>query len=212
MYKTIFFAVGAFVCLGGVASGFIYTSNESAPGASLSSSKHIHQTSSQHAQHQHSPKNITQSTGETHSASHAGHHYLKPGADILNVNDHSYVLDVHEHKEIELELRVEQTMGVAEVHIEMDDGLVLVSAQADWRYTIDRRQTLKVPLTIYGATEGKHYVHIFTTFTDEYGQVSSRALAQQVNVGDVPLQAKFYKSATALPKPYTQLPVNERIY
>lgn len=141
---------------------------------------------------------------------HKGHG--KPGADIFNDNSAAYFLDVHEQKEIELSLSTEHTDGIVSVHIEADDGLMLVSEIADWEFEIDGPTKFHLPVTVYGASEGKNYVHIFTTHTDEYGHVTSRAMAQQVDVGVASLETHNYKSVTAAQDPYVTLPAKEAIY
>ncbi len=139
-------------------------------------------------------------------------HTGKPGAKVVNQNNTRYFLDLHEQKPIELNLYTEHSSGQLEVQVEVDPGLMLASSQNSWTFPLEGTQSLTLPITVYGAEEGRHHVNIFITHTDRYGQISSRALAQQVDVGIASTQVQSYHSQAKAVEPYVRLPAHEVIH
>jgi len=132
--------------------------------------------------------------------------------NIVPQNNTRYFLDLHEQKPIELNLYTEHSSGQLEVQVEVDPGLMLASSQNSWTFPLEGTQSLTLPITVYGAEEGRHHVNIFITHTDRYGQISSRALAQQVDVGIASTQVQSYHSQAKAVEPYVRLPAHEVIH
>lgn len=136
----------------------------------------------------------------------------KQGADIVNASNKAHFLGVHEQAEIDIVLQAQVNSGSASIHLETDDGVMIASAQTDWQFDLSQTQEMHLPVILYGAREGSHYVHIFVQQVDAFGNHSARALAQQINVGDAGLVKQRYKSAGAPQDPFVSLPASEVIF
>lgn len=137
----------------------------------------------------------------------------KPGAEISLANSGLVFLDVHEQRTLELALTTAMASGEIHFHIEADEGLVLVSAQTEWTFDLNEPRVFNLPIAIYGASEGKHYIHVFADHVDEYGRYTSRAMAQQIVVGSADEAAKHeYKATKSTAALEVVLPANETIY
>jgi len=136
----------------------------------------------------------------------------KPGAAVSSVSGVEHFLDLHEQRELELLLLTDVTEGTVKIHVEAEDGLVVLNSKTDWEFSAARSNTIALPVKLYGAIEGRHYVHIFVEHIDELGHTNYRALAQQVNVGYASLEQNHYRSAAEKQAPFVDLPAAETIY
>ena len=143
---------------------------------------------------------------------YAPHAEGKPGAEVHQADDSRYYFDLFEERDITLQLQSAYQAGELTVDIETDEGIVLVSEQSHWTLSLTEPQKVALPVRIYGATEGRHHIHIFVTHTDSNGHIASRALANQVDVGVASLDVYAYKSNKAAMPSEVSMPAQETIY
>ena len=136
----------------------------------------------------------------------------KPGSQIVALESVAQSLGLHEQKAVVLELATPLRTGALHIHVQTDDGLMLVGPDTDWQFELGKTSRIRLPVTLYAASEGRQYVHIFAEFTDSEGTRSARALAWEVNVGQASLAKQHYKPDERLAPEVVVLPANETVY
>lgn len=136
----------------------------------------------------------------------------KPGAAVRFIGPMTANLTLHEQRTLHISLAVEADQVVT-VDVQVDNGLTLASAQNQWEFG-PATAVLDLPLDVYAAARGTHFVHIFVTTEDRHGQRASRAMAMQVKVDAEEAAQMNYKSAARqVSSPaFISLPVTETIH
>ncbi len=135
----------------------------------------------------------------------------KPGAAVQLIGPSVTTMELHEQRELHLILALEPSQTLL-VTVQPEDGLVLVSSQSEWSFT-STSGDVELPLSIYAATAGNHFVHVFVTTEDANGRRAARAMAMQVRVGaDAVMQMQYKQAAQPPAAPaFVSLPATETV-
>ena len=160
-----------------------------------------------------------------------GHHYLeakehdehkhsvgKPGTQVRLTGAQRITMGLNETKSINLSLENGQLNGVMNVTLVSDAGLDIVNAPSDYSIDIDSgTNTINLPVELKGLNNGIHFLHIFIQHSSDDGAISSRALAREVHVGKVAVNAaKHFSKSKGITVNTDQgivsMPANENIF
>lgn len=147
-----------------------------------------------------------------HEAAVSAKWHGKPGSQIVALESVAVSLALHEQKAVVLELATPLRNGALHIHLQTDDGLMLVGPVTDWQFELANTPQIRLPVTLYAASEGRQYLHIFAELTDSEGTRSARALAWEVNVGQAGLATRHYKADERPAPAVVVLPANETVY
>lgn len=139
-------------------------------------------------------------------------HHRKPGAEVFLLSPNSYHLSAGTPKTIEVEIELPPEVGQLHVQFASESGVELLS-ETEVTINTGSSKVAHLDLELRANIQGEHPLHVFTTFVDQYGNASARAMATALKVDmleEFQLQAK-HQAEIAAPQEFVQLPSVEVI-
>lgn len=109
--------------------------------------------------------------------------YRKPGADVMVSSAESVALVVGEQRSLSVTLASHVAQGTLSVDLSSDPGVQLGGSQTRWVFDLADGPEFDLPVELYSAVPGRHYLHLFVSVVDADGRTSGRAMAVAVQVG-----------------------------
>lgn len=136
----------------------------------------------------------------------------KPGAAVQLTGPSVATMELHEQRELRLSLAVDAPHTLF-VTVQPDEGLTLVSPQTRWEVPAATGE-VELPVSIYAAARGNHFIHLFVTTEDQEGRQAVRTMAMQVRVGADPImQMQVKRAAQPVVHPaFVSLPATETVH
>ena len=117
--------------------------------------------------------------------------YIKPGAAIRFKHNYDGKTEVGEVETVQLSFTESYSSGQMRVTLQADAALSLEPATQEYLFSMDSDQPHQLEIAVSAASEGKHYLNIFTSAIDESGQAKSRVFAIAFYMGEpAPKQSK----------------------
>ena len=118
-------------------------------------------------------------------------HYVKPGAAIRFKHNYDGKTEVGEVETVQLSFTESYASGQMLVRLQADAALSLEPATQDYVFSMNSDRAHQLEIAVSAISEGKHYLNIFTSATDQSGQSKSRVFAIAFYVGEpAPKQSK----------------------
>ncbi len=137
-----------------------------------------------------------------HPASMGPGNYQKPGASIRVASESHIFVETLEQHQTMVVLKTTHKEGILTVKVNADEGLSIDKAPLVFRFDLNLRPEIVLPLELLAHKDGRHLVNVLATI-DVDNRRSARAM------GLVVIANSYDSSAKNLQKPTRELPATE---
>ena len=116
--------------------------------------------------------------------------YQKPGAGVRLKHNYDGHSTLGEPELLQLIFSESYSTGTLNIDLKTDQGLVLLTTDHSFSYGMQNQHFHELDISINPLTEGKHYLQIFVSATENNGSLKHRVFAIPFYVGDSFLQRK----------------------
>ena len=125
--------------------------------------------------------------------------YQKPGAGVRLKHNYDGHSNVGEPELLQLIFSESYSTGILNIELETDLGLALLASDTSFSYVMQDQHFHQLEITVEPQIEGKHYLQIFVSATENNGSLKQRVFAIPFYVGDSFLQSKQQALETEKP-------------
>ena len=125
--------------------------------------------------------------------------YQKPGAGVRLKHNYDGHSNVGEPELLQLIFSESYSTGILNIELETDLGLALLASDTSFSYVMQDQHFHQLEITVEPQMEGKYYLQIFVSATENNGSLKHRVFAIPFYVGDSFLPSK--QQALEIEKP-----------
>ena len=125
--------------------------------------------------------------------------YQKPGAGVRLKHNYDGHSNVGEPELLQLIFSESYSTGILNIELETDLGLALLASDTSFSYVMQDQHFHQLEITVEPQMEGKYYLQIFVSATENNGSLKHRVFAIPFYVGDSFLPSK--QQAQEIEKP-----------
>ena len=116
--------------------------------------------------------------------------YQKPGAGVRLKHNYDGHSNVGEPELLQLIFSESYSTGTLNIDLKTDQGLVLLAPEQSFSYGMQNQHFHELNISVNPLIEGKHYLRIFVSATENKGSLKHRVFAIPFYVGDTFLPSK----------------------
>jgi hypothetical protein len=137
--------------------------------------------------------------------------YMKPGAAIRFNHNYDGKTEVGDVETIQLSFKESYSSGQMQVTLQPDPALSIEPAIENYQFSMDSDKSHQLEIAVSATSEGKHFLNIFTSATDESGQSKTRVFAIAFYVGNNFRAEKINSNKTSSADNLRYLPSRETV-
>lgn len=116
--------------------------------------------------------------------------YQKPGAGVRLKHNYDGHSTMDEPELLQLTFSESYNTGILNLALETDPGLALLASDTSFSYVMQGQHFHQLEIAVEPQMEGKHYLRIFVSATENNGSLKHRVFAIPFYVGDSFLPSK----------------------
>lgn len=110
--------------------------------------------------------------------------YQKPGASVRLKHNYDGHSNVGEPELLTLVFSESYSTGTLNINLKTDQGLILLAPEQSFSYGMQNQHFHELNISVNPQTEGKHYLQIFVSASENSGSLKHRVFAIPFYVGD----------------------------
>lgn len=137
----------------------------------------------------------------------------KPSAQVALMDLAPVQLIPGEVQPVTVKLSAAYRQGEMQVHVSASEPLEVIGGAQNFRFDLADGGPYHLPLELYSAVQGRHYLNISVELHSPDSPINFRALAVIINAGEAILSAPLYEppAAPAQVRKVHSMPAHERV-